>query len=176
LGSSEVPNETIRRRSPEDSTVSSRASEEEPFLRSEVGVRRQEEFPHIVEVEQAPKEAAVLDQRIKRGKERDGGRRLRRRFQQRDVLADDEAFAAYALDVDGNELAQLDQLLAEGGRPGDVDFSGSDFTGVSIFELSRLMGRVGQGDRPHLRPPRSRLPRTPSWPAWRRGPGVPVLR
>ena len=50
-----------------------------------------------------------------RRRERDGGRRLRRRLQQLDVLADDEAFAAHALDLDGNELAALDQLLAERG-------------------------------------------------------------
>src|SRR5207247_4195081 len=69
--------------------------------------------PHVVEVEQAPKEAAVPDQRIERWKERDGGRRLRRRFQQRDVLAKGEAFAAHALDLDGNELSALDELLAQ---------------------------------------------------------------
>src|SRR4029450_9204427 len=53
---------------------------------------------------------AVPEQRVERGKERDGGRRLRRRLKQPDVLAYDEALSAQALDLDGNELAELDQL------------------------------------------------------------------
>ena len=68
-----------------------------------------------MEVEQLPEETAVPDQRIERGKERDGGRRFRRRFQQLDVLAEDEALAADALDLHGNELAVLDQLRAQRG-------------------------------------------------------------
>jgi hypothetical protein len=48
-----------------------------------------------------------------RGDERDGGRRLRRRLQQRELLAEDEALAAHALDVDGHERAELDKLLAQ---------------------------------------------------------------
>ena len=61
---------------------------------------REEELPHVVEVEQAPEQGAVPDQRIERGEERDRGRRLRRRLQQLDVLAEDEALAAHALDLD----------------------------------------------------------------------------
>src|SRR5206468_3290604 len=75
--------------------------------------RWQEELPDVIEVEQARKEATVPHQRIERGKERDGGRRLRRLFQQLDVLAEDKALAAHALDRDRNELAELDELLAE---------------------------------------------------------------
>jgi hypothetical protein len=180
-------NVTICRRPPERPIVSSRASEEEPFLRSEVGVptrrgsrlrsagrrgarlashrrtprrgaarsrsptrrrapargrrpgrsaarsgrrtgpgkrsaahtspngalRAAGRAPTRSRSRQAPKESAVPDQRIERGKERDGGRRLRWRFQQLDVLPEDEAFAAHALDLDRNELAELDQLLAQ---------------------------------------------------------------
>src|SRR5437773_1261210 len=73
----------------------------------------QEELPHVVEVEQAAEEAAVPNQGIEGGKERDGGRRLRRRLQQLDVLSEDEALAAHARDLDWNELAALDELLAQ---------------------------------------------------------------
>ena len=45
--------------------------------------------------------------------ERDGGRRLRRRLQQRELLGEDETLAAHSLDLDGHERAELDQLLAE---------------------------------------------------------------
>src|SRR5919201_1820433 len=75
--------------------------------------RWHEELPHVVEVEQASKEAAVPDQRIERGKECDGGGRLRWRFQQFDVLLDHEALAANTVDVDRNELAALDELVAQ---------------------------------------------------------------
>src|SRR4029453_12739556 len=92
---------------------------------------RQEELPHIVEAEQAAKEAAIPDQWIERGKECDGGRRLRRSFQQRDVLGEDEAFAVHSLDHDGDELAELDQLLAQRGparvvRPPRIRLRGAD--------------------------------------------------
>src|SRR5439155_10480790 len=72
----------------------------------------QEELPYVIEVEEAPEEVAVPNQWIERGKECDGWRRLRRRLQQLDVFLYDEALAAYALDLDGNELAVLDELLA----------------------------------------------------------------
>src|SRR5437870_3249379 len=76
-----------------------------------------EELPHVVEVEQAPKEAAVPDQRIEWGKERDGGRWLRRRFEQLHFLSEDETLAAHALDLDGNDLSELNEVLAQRGPP-----------------------------------------------------------
>ena len=41
------------------------------------------------------------------------GSRLWRRLQQHELLGEDEALAAHALDVDGHERAELDQVLAE---------------------------------------------------------------
>src|SRR5262249_39917759 len=66
----------------------------------------------VVEAEQAAEQGAVPDERVERREERDGGRRLWRRLQQRDLVAQDEALAPQALDLDRDELAELDQLLA----------------------------------------------------------------
>src|SRR5439155_15537437 len=67
-----------------------------------------EELPHVVEVEQAPKEAAIPNQRVERWEEGDRGRWLRGRFQQFDVLTDEQALSADALHVDGNEVSAVD--------------------------------------------------------------------
>ena len=75
--------------------------------------RRHEELPHIVELEQGSEEAPVPDQWIERGQECDGGWRLRGSFQQSDLLLQHVALAAHRLDLDGNELAVGDQLLAQ---------------------------------------------------------------
>ena len=55
----------------------------------------------------------MSQQRVERGDERDRGGRLRRSLQQRDLLGEDQALAAHALDVDGHERALLDQLLPQ---------------------------------------------------------------
>ena len=73
---------------------------------------RVEEIPHVIELEQRREERAVPHQRIERREKRDGRRRLRRRWQQVDLVPQDEALPSYALDLDGNELAVLDELLA----------------------------------------------------------------
>src|SRR5439155_13080459 len=75
--------------------------------------RREKDLPHVVEGEQVREEGGVPQQRVEWGDERDGGGRLRRRLQQREFLGEDEALAAHALDVEGHERAELDQLLAE---------------------------------------------------------------
>src|SRR5919108_1194237 len=77
--------------------------------------RREEEVPHVVEVEQGPEEAAVPDQWIERWEKRDGRGRLTRRYEQLDLRAQDEALAAHALDFDRDQLAVLDELLAQRG-------------------------------------------------------------
>src|SRR5687768_7813215 len=93
--------------------------------------RRVEELPDVVELEQRTEEAAVPDQRIERREERNRGRRLRRRFEQSDLVAEDEALAAHALDLDGNEVAVLNELIAERGsarmpRPPRVGLRGAE--------------------------------------------------
>src|ERR671919_1570500 len=93
--------------------------------------RRVEELPHVVELEQRAEQIAVPDQRIERREERDRRRWLRRRFEQSDLVAEDEALAAHALDLDGNEVAVLDELLAERGsarmpRPPRVGLRGAE--------------------------------------------------
>src|SRR5205085_11212368 len=65
------------------------------------------------ELEQGREQAAVPDQRVERREERDRRRRLGRRREQLDLVAQDEALAAHALDLDGNQLALGDELLAE---------------------------------------------------------------
>src|SRR5439155_9920726 len=67
----------------------------------------------VLELEQASKEAAIPDDWIERGNERDGRRWVRRRFQQFDVLTDDKAFSADALDLHGDEVSALDELFAQ---------------------------------------------------------------
>ena len=74
--------------------------------------RWEEELPDVLELEEAPEEAAIPDDRVERGNERDGSERVRRRCQQFGVLADDEAFPADALHLDGNEVSAFDELLA----------------------------------------------------------------
>ena len=74
--------------------------------------RWEEELPDVLELEEAPEEAAIPDDRVERGNERDGSGRVRRRCQQFGVLADDEAFPADALHLDGNEVSAFDELLA----------------------------------------------------------------
>src|SRR5919204_24424 len=81
---------------------------------------RQKELPDIFEAEQAPKQATVPDQGIERGKKGNGGRRLRRRFQDFDLLADDEALAAHPFHLDRNEVAALDEFPAQRVSPGVV--------------------------------------------------------
>src|SRR5439155_25899885 len=75
--------------------------------------RWDEELPYVLELEQAPEEAPIPDDRVERGNERDGRRRVRRRCQQSRVLTDDEAFSADALHLDGNEVSAFDELLAQ---------------------------------------------------------------
>src|SRR5205807_10160323 len=75
--------------------------------------RREETLPDVREIEQVREEGCVPQQRVERGDERDGWRRLRRRLQQRDFLFEHEALAPHALDVDGHERAELDQLLVQ---------------------------------------------------------------
>ena len=64
--------------------------------------------------------------------ERDRGRRLRRGLQQPDLVAEDEAPARHAVDLDGHELAARDELLAErvaprmAGREPRVGLRGAD--------------------------------------------------
>src|SRR6266536_1113255 len=74
---------------------------------------REKALPHVLEVEQAREEGGVPQQRVEWGDERDGGGRLRRRLQQRELLGEAEALATHALDVDGHERAELDHLLAQ---------------------------------------------------------------
>src|SRR5262249_32210079 len=45
--------------------------------------------------------------------ERDGGRGLRRRLEQRELLGDDKALSAHSLDRDRYEGAELDELLVQ---------------------------------------------------------------
>src|SRR5437870_8432909 len=75
--------------------------------------RWEEEFPDVVEVEQAPEKAAIPHDRIERGNESDGSGRVRPRCLQFGVLADDEAFPADALHLDGNEVSAFDEFLAQ---------------------------------------------------------------
>jgi hypothetical protein len=75
--------------------------------------RREEALPHVVVAEQARQEGGVPHQRVERGDERDAGDRLRRSLQQRDLLGEDEARAAHALDVDGHKRAEFHQFLPE---------------------------------------------------------------
>ena len=75
--------------------------------------RREEALPHVVEVKQARHQGVIPQQRVERGDERDRGRGLRRGLQQRELLRQDQALAAHALDVDGHERAELDQLLTQ---------------------------------------------------------------
>src|SRR5204862_6713141 len=75
--------------------------------------RREEALPRVVEVEQAREQRGVPQERVERGDERDGRRRLRRRLQKRELLGDDEALAAHALDVDRHERTGLDQLFVQ---------------------------------------------------------------
>jgi hypothetical protein len=75
--------------------------------------RRVEELPDVLESEQRSQERAVPDERVERREERDGRRRLRRRVEKSDLVAENEPLAADALDVDRNQLAALDELLAE---------------------------------------------------------------
>jgi hypothetical protein len=74
--------------------------------------RWEEELPDVVEVEQAPEEGSIPHDRIERGNERDGRRRVRRRREEFGVLLDDEAFPADAVDVDGNKISAFDELVA----------------------------------------------------------------
>ena len=75
--------------------------------------RREKALPHVVEVEQAREEGGIPQQRVERGDERNGKRRLWRRLQERELFSEDEALAAHALDVDGHERTELDQFVAQ---------------------------------------------------------------
>ena len=68
---------------------------------------------NVVVGEQAGEKGGVPQQRVERRDERDGGGRLGRSLQQRGLLGQDEALAADALDVDGHQRAELDQLLPQ---------------------------------------------------------------
>src|SRR5256885_8247165 len=65
--------------------------------------RWKEELPDVLELEEAPEEAAIPNDWIERGHERDGRRRVRRGFEKFDVLTDEKAFSADAPHLDGNE-------------------------------------------------------------------------
>ena len=97
---------------------------------------RHEELPHVVEAEEAPEEAAVPDQRVERGEERDRGRRLGRPFERRDLLAEDEALCAHTLHLDRNELPALDELLAQSVAAGIAGHRGSGFAGPRPPKMS----------------------------------------
>ena len=75
--------------------------------------RWEEELPDVLELEQAPEEAAIPDDRVERGDERDGGRRVRRRFQQFDFLTDDKALSADTLHLDRHEVSAFAELFAQ---------------------------------------------------------------
>src|SRR5215211_6073195 len=79
-----------------------------------------EELPDVLEVEQRLKKGPVPDDRIERRQKRDGGRRLRRRSEQVDLLGQHQALAAHALDIDRYELAGLDELVPEDRPPGMI--------------------------------------------------------
>ena len=72
-----------------------------------------EEVPDVVEPEQGSEQGSVPDEGVERRQERDGGRRLRRRLEQPNLLLEHVALAANALDVDGDERTALDQLFAQ---------------------------------------------------------------
>src|SRR5439155_4615057 len=95
--------------------------------------RWEEELPYVLELEQAPEEAAIPDDWVERRDERDGRRRVRRSCQQFGVLTDDKAFSADALHLDGKEITALDELFAQSvpssvPRPARVRLRGSDAT------------------------------------------------
>ena len=75
--------------------------------------RREEELPDVVEPEQRPEQAPVPHERIERRQECDGRRRLRGRSSCATSSREHEALPAHALDLDRNELAPFDQLLAQ---------------------------------------------------------------
>src|SRR5829696_447699 len=81
---------------------------------------RVEELPHVLEVEQGSEQLPVPDDRIERRQKRDGGRRLRRRSEQVDLLGQHQALAAQALDIDRYELAGVDELVPEDRPPGMI--------------------------------------------------------
>ena len=75
--------------------------------------RWDEELPDVLELEQAPEQAAIPDDRVERGNERDGRRWARRRFQQLGLFTDDKALSADALHLDGNDVTAFDELFAQ---------------------------------------------------------------
>lgn len=72
----------------------------------------------------------------------------RRRLKQLDLLPDDEALAAQTLDLDGNELAELEQLLAQlvssrHVRPTRVRLRGAEIAeGVSGADAEQAVGSI----------------------------------
>src|SRR5262249_56969856 len=74
--------------------------------------RRVKELPYEFEVEKSAKEGAVPDEWIERWEKCDRRRRLRRRSEQFELVAEDEAGAAYALDRDPDGFDLMHGLLA----------------------------------------------------------------
>ncbi len=110
--------------------------------------RRVEELPDVVELEQGSEQRPVPDERVERRQERDRRRRLRRILQQPDLVLQDEALPAHALDRHGDELAVLDQLLAQRRSAG-------------------ISGQLGSGLAGPMPPKMSPPPPTPSRPCAR---------
>src|SRR4029450_14060656 len=74
-----------------------------------------EHLPDPIEVEERLEEAAVPHQRVHRRKEGDRGIRRGRCGEQVDLVAEDEPRPAQTLDRDADELAALDELVAQCG-------------------------------------------------------------
>ena len=79
--------------------------------------RRDEELPHVLELEERSEETPVPDQRIEGREECNGRRRLGRTLQESDLVPEHEPLRAHVLDVDGYELAVGDQLLTQRRSP-----------------------------------------------------------
>src|SRR5262245_21859132 len=82
--------------------------------------RRVEQLPHVLEVEEAGEELAIPDQRVEGRGERDGRWRELRGLEQSDLVSQDEPASSNTLDVDRNELACRDQLLAQRRSSGQI--------------------------------------------------------
>src|SRR5262249_128425 len=72
-----------------------------------------EEVPDVVESEQGRKQPSVPDETVEGREEGDGGRRLRRGREQRNLVRQHVAVPANSLNLDGNERTAFDQLYAQ---------------------------------------------------------------
>ena len=95
-----------------------------------------EELPDVVELEQGSEQGPVPHDRIERRQECDRGRRLRGSLQQSDLVLEDEPLPAHAFDLDGNELAVVDELLAQRVLPGASGHLGSGLAGPMPPKMS----------------------------------------